>query len=88
MSIYDSTIEGFWREHNTMFKYHFLEQFRNFKFMGILKTTKNFDIWLLHVVHMQEINNKIEAMTTIHMNHSLCTEDNKYGLQTCQTSIL
>ena len=56
--------------------------------MGILKTTKIFDIWLLHVVHMQEINNKIEAMTTIHMNHSLCTEDNKYDLQTCQTSIL
>ena len=55
---HNSRIERFWRECSTMVKDYFLEQFRNLEFFGILKTTEIFDIWLLYLVHMKEMNKK------------------------------
>ena len=56
--------------------------------MGILKTADNFYIWLLHLVLMNSINDKIEQMVDMHNHHPLSTESNKCSLQFHQQSVL
>ena len=56
--------------------------------MGILKTTENFDIWLLYLACMKAINHKKQAMMRMYNNYPLSTEGKKSPLQPHQCSIL
>ena len=56
--------------------------------MGILKTAEKFNIWLLHLVCMKEINHKVQAIMICCNNHPLLKEGNKSPLQLCQDRIL
>ena len=56
--------------------------------MRILKTTENFDIWLLHLACMKAINRKIQEIVGMLSNHPLSTEGNKSSLQMYQSSTL
>ena len=54
----------------------------------MLKITKNFDIFLLHLTHMKSTNHNIEEMVDIHNYYPLLTEGNKCDLQLHKQSLL
>ena len=73
--------ERFWREHNANVMKCFKDEFIELEELDLLEVTKNSDLWALHCICMEVIQQKMSYFKECYDNHPLRTENNKTPLQ-------
>ena len=76
-STHNTRIERLWREYNNNVMDKFSQQFKHLEQIGILDRNNNIDIWALHKVYMQEIQNKLNEFRSYYNDHPIRTARGK-----------
>lgn len=80
-SKYNTRIERFCSEYNTNAMRNFCQEFEELKDLNLLEASNNADLWCLHFIHMDIIQNKIEVFKNHCNNHLMQTMNDKLPLE-------